>query len=247
MKFVFFTIIFSITFGLIATELNDFDAVLQGQKLAEELCEQRPDKNLTNTGMLNIRDANGETVKVPITCEVVLTTTNWQSIYNAFVTEATKPSMMETLVITHSENSPNLLLFEKDSKVIQTENDSKNFAVTPFAGSDFLLDDLSLNFFHWPEQKILKHEMRRSRECKVLESINPNPSTNGYSRVVSWIDDETLGIVHAEAYDAKGKLLKVFDPKSFKKVNGQWQLQDMEIRNVQTGSRTRIEFNLGKK
>jgi hypothetical protein len=25
-------------------------------------------------------------------------------------------------------------------------------------------------------------------------------------------------------------------------VNGQWELQEMEIRNVQTGSRTRLEF-----
>jgi hypothetical protein len=80
----------------------------------------------------------------------------------------------------------------------------------------------------------------------VLENLNPNPSTNGYSRVVSWIDEESYGIVHAEAYDAQNKLLKVFDPKSFKKVNGQWELKDMEIRNVQTGSRTRIEFDLKK-
>ncbi|MEI9961977.1 MAG: outer membrane lipoprotein-sorting protein [Limisphaerales bacterium] len=54
-----------------------------------------------------------------------------------------------------------------------------------------------------------------------MESTNPNPSTNSYSRVVSWIDSENNGIIHAEAYDAKNKLLKVFDPKSFKKVNGQ--------------------------
>jgi hypothetical protein len=74
--------------------------------------------------------------------------------------------------------------------------------------------------------------------------VNPSPSTNAYSRVVSWIDNESGGIVHAEAYDANGKLLKEFDPKSFKKVNGQWELQDMEIRNVQTGSRTRLEFDL---
>ena len=77
----------------------------------------------------------------------------------------------------------------------------------------------------------------------VLESVNPDP-TNGYSRVDSWVDEETYGIVHAEAFDPKGKLLKVFDPRSFKKVNGQWELQGMEIRNVQTGSRTRIEFDL---
>jgi hypothetical protein len=119
---------------------------------------------------------------------------------------------------------------------------STHEAAIPFAGSDFCVGDLGLEFFHWPEQKILKKENRRSRACRVLESINPNPSTNGYSRVVSWIDNESLGIVHAEAYDSKGKLLKVFDPKSFKKVNGQWELQDVEIRNIQTGSRTRIEF-----
>lgn len=117
----------------------------------------------------------------------------------------------------------------------------------PFADSDFWIADLGLEFFHWPEQKILRHEMRRGRSCKVLESINPSPSTNGYSRVVSWIDNESGGIVHAEAYDAKDKLLKEFDPKSFKKVNGQWELQDMEIRNVQTGSRTRLEFDLKSK
>ncbi|HEY3932691.1 MAG TPA: outer membrane lipoprotein-sorting protein [Verrucomicrobiae bacterium] len=116
----------------------------------------------------------------------------------------------------------------------------------PFAHSDFWIADLGLEFFHWPEQKILKHEMKRGRSCQVLESTNPNPSTNGYSRVVSWIDNETLGIVHAEAYDFKNKLLKEFDPKSFKKVNGRWELQEMEIRNIQTGSRTRLEFDVKK-
>jgi hypothetical protein len=117
----------------------------------------------------------------------------------------------------------------------------------PFAGSDFWVCDLGLEFFHWSVQKILKpYEMRRGRSCKVLESNNPNPSPNGYSRVVSWIDNETLGIVQAEAYDAKGKLLKEFYPKDFKKVNGQWGLGEMEMINDQTGSRTWIKFDLKK-
>ena len=76
-----------------------------------------------------------------------------------------------------------------------------------------------------------------------MESINPNPATNAYSKVISWIDRESHGIVYAEAYDAGGKLLKEFEPRRFRKVEGQWQLQEMEIRNVQTGSRTRIEFD----
>ena len=107
---------------------------------------------------------------------------------------------------------------------------------------------MGLEFFHWPQQKVLPNPtpLKRGRSYTLLESTNPNPSTNGYSRVLSWIDKETGGILEAEAYDIHGKLLKVFEPKSFKKVNGQWQLQEMEIRNVQTGSRTRLEFDLKK-
>ena len=120
--------------------------------------------------------------------------------------------------------------------------------MTPFAGSDFWLCDLGLEFFHWPDQKILPNptSLTRGRSYSLLESTNPDPGTNGYSRVRSWIDKETGGILKAEAYDARGKLLKEFSPKSFKKVNGQWQLQEMEIDNVQTGSRTRLEFDLPK-
>ncbi len=114
----------------------------------------------------------------------------------------------------------------------------------PFAGSDFWAEDLALEFYHWPDQNIIKKEFKGGRGCMVLESINPNPSPGGYSRVDSWIDEESLGIVHAEAFDSGGKLLKEFDPKLLKKVNGQWDLQKMEIRNVRIGSRTWIEFNL---
>ena len=77
-----------------------------------------------------------------------------------------------------------------------------------------------------------------------MESTNPNPSPNAYSRVLSWIDEDSGGIVMAEAYDAQGKLLKEFYPKDVKKVNGQWQVQTMEMDNVQTGSRTGLEFDL---
>ena len=114
----------------------------------------------------------------------------------------------------------------------------------PFAGSDFWIADLGLEFFHWPDQRMLYSEMRRSRSCRVLESINPKPAPGVYSRVVSWIDNESGGIVHADAYDSNGKVSKQFDPKDFKKVNGEWQLEGMEIYDRVADSRTRIEFNL---
>ena len=117
----------------------------------------------------------------------------------------------------------------------------------PFAGSDFWLADLGLEFLHWPGQRLLKKEMRRGQSCNVLESVDTQPAAGGYSRVVSWLDIDTGGIVHAEAYGAQNNLLKEFDPKEFKKVNGRWELREMEIRNVKERSSTRLEFNLDGK
>jgi hypothetical protein len=64
--------------------------------------------------------------------------------------------------------------------------------------------------------------------------------------VDSWIDNETLGIVEACAYDANGRKLKDFYPKDFKKVGGQWQVQTLVMENLQTGARSRLEFDLKK-
>jgi len=152
----------------------------------------------------------------------------------------------ETFTIIHAGTSPNSYLSQFYCNDDQTTALSPVDKNTPFVSSDFWAEDFGLEFFHWPEQKILKRENSRGRICKVLESTNPDPSTNGYSRVVSWIDEETLGIVEAKAYDARGKLLKEFYPKDFKKVDGQWQVGMMDMDNVQTGSRSRIEFDLKK-
>jgi hypothetical protein len=229
------------------------DAEIQGRQLAQILLEQRPTESFTNSGVLKIRDGKGKTIEIPTIFEASVTGTNWQSSYSIHKINTNENHAAWTaLFVTHSDNAPNRYQFikiflEAEEFAPTNTNLSSEQTMISFAGSDFWVADLGLEFLHWPEQKIMKKEFSRGRGCVVLESTNPNPSTTGYSRVVSWIDEESYGIVHAEAYDAQNKLLKVFDPKSFKKVNGQWELQDMEIRNVQTGSRTRIEFDLKAK
>ena len=249
-------------------ETNDsVGAIIQGRKLALHLLEQRPTENLTQAGVLKIRDAEGHHLEIPVKCEIVVTPTNWLSIYETIDTNGA-----ETIVISHSGNqthqlegdfpnsggkqyfvgltddrlgSPNGYTHKRIRPGLAVKELWKDHLI-PFAGSDFWECDLGLEFFHWPAQKVLPKttNLKRGREYTLLESTNPNPTTNGYSRVLSWIDKESGGILEAEAYDFSGKLLKDFAPKSFKKVNGQWELQEMEIRNVQTGSRTRLEFDL---
>jgi hypothetical protein len=231
--------------GAFAETTNDLsDVEIQGRQLAQKILEEQPVTNLVQTGVLRIRGSNR--VDMPLQFQTTIKPVNWCARYE------TVSSNRVLLIVIHETEKPNhYALFEGLPKLgeavdqIGTDLPSSKTMV-PFDNSDFWICDLGLEFFHWPEQKVLKHELRRSRACTVLESTNPNPSTNGYSRVVSWIDTETLGIVHAEAFDAQNKLLKEFDPKSFKKVNGQWELQEMEIRNVQTGSRSRLEFDVKK-
>jgi hypothetical protein len=236
--------------GARAETTNDLsDAEIQGRKLARQLLEQRPVENFTNTGILNIRNNSGKQLRASLTVEITTSATNWKTFYSATL-DVDKDQFEYALAVTHSPEQPNFYHSTEQNFAGHFEKDlwgSKT--MIPFAGSDFWAADLGLEFFHWPEQKILPKttktpNLKRTREYTLLESTNPNPSTNGYSRVVSWVDKESGGILEADAYDTKGKLLKVFTPNSFKKVNGQYQVSEMQMDNVQTGSRTRIEFDL---
>ena len=52
--------------------------------------QQLPRKILLNTGVFQIRDAKGKTSDIPIKCEIIVTTTNWQSVYKVFFTNTTE-------------------------------------------------------------------------------------------------------------------------------------------------------------
>jgi Outer membrane lipoprotein-sorting protein len=225
------------------------DAEVKGQQLAQEILQENPTTNFSQAGTLIIKSSKGLTTSTDISLNTELFDGGWATIYHAQMTDNLGARLF--LRINHKSSLTNEYLYASKTQLSQSfvldQRLNQTQIMAPFAGSDFWIADLGLEFFHWPEQKVIKHQERRTRECTVLESTNPDPSSGSYSHVDSWIDDETLGIVHAEAYDAKSKLLKVFDPKSFKKVNGQWELQDMEIRNVQTGSRTWIKFDLNDK
>ena len=214
--------------------ISDAGARAEGLVLARDLQMQRPETNTVISGWLTIQTNRSQRVRVPLRFQISLTSSDWQSSY---FTTGSNRDHEASLVVVHIPGQPNQYTLSQSNLTVEQ-------AIAPFAGSDFWLADLGLEFFHWPDQRLVKKEIRRGRACRVLESVSAHPATNGYSRVVSWIDRETSGIVYAEAYDAQGKLLKEFSPKEFKKVNGQWQLQEMEMRNVQTRSRSQIEFEV---
>jgi hypothetical protein len=223
----------SLPLGAVTT--NDLaTAEREGRELARQLRDARPATGLTNSGTLVVRTSKKQRRTIHFNSRVVVTETNWTSLYEA--TDGT--NNLSAFSVEHQPDAPSRYRLDHTNLL------DAGRTTLPFAGSDFWLTDLGLEFFHWPVQLLTRKELKRGEACSVLESRQPAPPPGGYSRIVSWIDNDTGGILLAEAYDAKGKLLKEFRPTEFKKINGQWQLKEIEMENVQTDSRSILTFDL---
>jgi len=214
--------------------------VEDGKALAAEIRNLIPEKETVLRGILKRRNADGTIQVLKISSQIKPAENGWVSIYEVSGEDG---NIRERLSINHSRDNANKYVYEiyegNNKRVIENPSLAESFA-----GSDFYLGDLGLEFFHWQKQTILKTEMRKSRVCKVLESVPEKSDKNyGYSKVVTWVDKETLGILIAEAYDMDGKKIKQFEVSSFRKdENGIWQIQELEIRNLKTRTKTQLIF-----
>jgi hypothetical protein len=208
-----------------------------GQALAQRLRAERPEENSRVTGTLIIRSPSGQK-EIPIVCQVTVNGLHWDMTYQ---TTATPQAPGEKFEVIHSTNEPNQYLFARGDAPLASVKPADTGL--PLAGSDFSLADLGLDFLHWPNQRQLKGEMRLGEPCYVLESSRP---AGEIVRVKSYIDEQYGEPLIADAFDAAGHTVKEFSlhGSSFKKVNGQWHLQKMEIRTRKTHSQTELKFDI---
>jgi hypothetical protein len=228
------------------------DPVGEGRQLAARLRDSQPAEPSEVQGMLEILPRTGPPTIIPITCAITLGSNSWQAAYTIRSTNSGAGAQVTpgALKILHQPSQPTVYRWAGANQGADTPANLNQ----PFAGSDFWVQDLGLEFLHWPTQRVIRAEMRRNRACRILQSTpaQPAPSTgsgqahDGYARVWSWIDTETGGVIQAEAYDAQGKVLKKFALGSFEKVQGHWQLRNMKMRNLRTGSSTDLKFDLNQ-
>ncbi len=216
--------------------LDSVEGDRQGKAMVANLLAQRPQTGMTNNQVIHI----GKTNEVPVRFVLTCGPTNYECAYE------TRDSRLR---IVHVDGQANqYFLGEAGAPATAPGKELQGAEIyRPWAGSDFWICDLGLEFLHWPKQRVLRREMRKGFSCNVLESSNPTPTAGGYSRVVSWIAinrPDTMMLIHADAFDAQNEVLKEFDPTSVEKVEGVYQLQEMEMRNKQQKTRTKIEFEL---
>ncbi len=226
--------------------LSAEESATEGRRLVDELLTQKPEANSTNTGVVRIRFADDRELHIPVKFKIYSTPENWVSVYQSLPADGVPG---EELTVVHTGKQPNAYSLSRPGGPDAAAGPTRlgaDAVMVPFAGSDFWVADLGLDFLHWPVQRVLRREMRHGQPCAVLESVNPHPAAAGYARVLSWVDTDNGGILHADAYDAHGQLMKEFDPTGLKKVDGRRQLEEMEMRNRKTGSHTWIKFDLAQ-
>jgi len=222
--------------------LSPAEGAREAKALVAEMLAEKPEQNSTNVGVLKIRDPEGNQRAIPLKIVALITPKNWLQIYEA----SPSSSSAITLTINHTSEKTNQY-FLSTSANSAPKLLTPGELMSPFAGSDFWIADLGYEFLHWPKQTVIKNDMRHSRACKILESVNPNPTSGGYTRVLCWITvEKPHAPVHADAYDASGRF-KQFDPKNLEKVNGVYQIESVEMRNSKTGSHTVLEFDTQQK
>lgn len=127
----------------------------------------------------------------------------------------------------------------KRTKRIASKNKSG-----PFMGSEFAFEDLSGREVEKYTYKYLKEEpCVDGLTCYVVESV-PVDKDSGYTKIVSWIDQDEYRTHKAEYYDRKKSHLKTLEIKGHElHLEKFWRPTEMFMQNHQTGKATRLKWS----
>jgi predicted RND superfamily exporter protein/outer membrane lipoprotein-sorting protein len=132
----------------------------------------------------------------------------------------------------------------KRVKRISSANKSGPFVGSEFAFEDFTALELNKYDYDW-----LREETLGDLQTDVVERT-PRYENSGYSRQISWVDQEVFQVRKVEFYDRRGDLLKTLVLADYREYGGVWRSHRMEMINHQTGKSTDLiygdyEFNVG--
>ncbi|HAL04737.1 MAG TPA: hypothetical protein DCP58_06470 [Verrucomicrobiales bacterium] len=215
--------------------IRSADSLPDGQDLARSIRDAIPTESASLEATMEVTLRDRKRIKTPLTIQ-----TKPLGQADCLMTYETKPSEGngEYWIVRRILAKRNEYRVDKEAKRLAKREDFE----IGLARSSFTLSDLGLEFLHWPKQKTIRKQRRKSRSCHVLESSRSD--SEGTLRVLSWVDIKSGGILAADFYSADGKVRKRFSVKGLTKKDGHWQVDEMEMRDVaeRTRSRLRLHF-----
>ena len=107
----------------------------------------------------------------------------------------------------------------------------------PFVGSEFAFEDFTALELNKYDYNFLREEQVDGIMMDVVERT-PRYENSGYTRQLSWVDQDVYQVRIVEFYDRRGDLLKTLTLKDYRDYDGVWRSQRMEMVNHQTGKST---------
>lgn len=110
----------------------------------------------------------------------------------------------------------------------------------PFLGSEFSFEDIGGAKIEDYDYKWVRDEELNGRKVWVIEGY-PKNKYSGYTKVVTWIDQEDFRQYKAEFWDRKKSHLKTMTILGYKKyLDKFWRPAELHMVNLQTGKSTKM-------
>jgi len=107
----------------------------------------------------------------------------------------------------------------------------------PFVGSEFAFEDFTALELNKYDYTYLREDEVDGLRTDVVERT-PRYENSGYTRQISWVDQDIYQVRKVEFYDRRGDLLKTLTLNDYQNYDGVWRSQRMEMVNHQTGKST---------
>lgn len=113
----------------------------------------------------------------------------------------------------------------------------------PFVGSEFAFEDFTALELNKYTYRYLGEEDIDGMKTDVVERA-PRYENSGYSKQVSWIDQEVFQVRKVDFYDRRGDLLKTLTLHDYREYpGGVWRSHTFVMVNHQTGKSTELVYD----
>lgn len=124
----------------------------------------------------------------------------------------------------------------KRVKRISSSNKSGSFVGSEFAFEDFTITELNkFTYSYVGEEEVDGMTM------DVIERF-PRYEKSGYTKQVTWLDQDIFQPRQVQFYDRKGELLKTLTLSDYREYDGVWRAHKLSMVNAQTGKETDLVY-----
>lgn len=201
-------------------------------ELMQNLLSRLPSKPVTLSGELLTVPATGETSRLTISIQLRYPREAVYTIGDAFG----KPLEQMTVLRDHARVSYLYLTGDplRGAPAPSLDQTIQNTSLSWM--------DLTLGFLWWDGGRIIGQENNRGQPCYVLDRHAPPRDMMPYASMRIWVDTRVSMLMEAMGYDMLENPLRRLSIKSFKKINHEWMVKDLEVENFTTHAVTTLRI-----